>query len=163
MDEENNKPETDSDRLNRAAVEYWESFGAKSGAEPERPKKTARRSVIREPAPSPDPVPAGADETDPAVIIIRRLVQNTDIMSEALAEAKATRQAIADSDRQTKSLADGAANDVRNLVGVVSNMTVSRAELDRAKVHNVYWGAAGFVAGLIIMAAGVITWQHMFG
>jgi hypothetical protein len=60
-------------------------------------------------------------------------------------------------------LADDSANAVRNLVGVVSTMTVSRAELDRAKIHNVYWGAAGFVAGLIIMAAGVITWQHMFG
>jgi hypothetical protein len=163
MDEENDKPESDGDRFNRQAMEYWQRVAAKGGGEPERPAKNQRRRVMREPAPSRDPIPAGVDETDPTVIIIRQLVQNTDLLNANLAEAKATRQAIIDSDRQTKNLADGAANAVRNLVGVVSTMTVSQTQLDRAKIHNVYWGVSGFVAGLIIMAAGVITWQHMFG
>jgi hypothetical protein len=163
MGEENDKPETDGDRRDREIVEYWQGVAAKGGGGPERPAKNQQRSVTREPAPSRDPIPAGADETDPTVIIIRQLVQNTDLLNVILAEDKATRQAIADSDRQTKNLADGAANAVRNLVGVVSTMTVTQAELDRAKTHNVYWGAAGFIAGVIIMAAGVITWQHMFG
>ncbi len=163
MDEENSKPETDADRLNRQTSEYWQSVAAKGGGEPEQPARSQQRNVTRESTPSRDLIPAGADETDPVVIIIRQLRHNTDLLNVALAEAKATRQAIIDSDQQTKRLADGAANDVRNLVGVVSKMTVSQAELDRAKVHNSYWGAAGLIAGLIIMAAGVITWQRMFG
>jgi hypothetical protein len=39
MDEENDKPETDGDRLNRQAMEYWQSVAAKGGGEPERPEK----------------------------------------------------------------------------------------------------------------------------
>jgi hypothetical protein len=163
MDEENDKPETDGDRLNRQAMEYWQSVAAKGGGGPERPEKNQRRRVMREPAPSRDPIPAGVDETDPAVIIIRRLEQNTDIMSEALAEAKATRQAIAESDRQTKRLADTAADNMRMLNRTVENFSAGQAALDRAKSHNLYWGIAGFFLGMTVLEAGTIACQHMFG
>lgn len=163
MDEANDKPETDGDRRDREIVEYWQGVAAKGGGEPERPEKNQRRRVTREPTPSRDPIPAGADETDPAVMIIRRLVQNTDIMSEALAEAKATRQAIAESDRQTKRLADTAADNMRMLNRTVENFSAGQAALDRAKSHNLYWGIAGFFLGMTVLEAGTIAWQHMFG
>ena len=163
MDEENDKPESNGDRFNRQAMEYWQSVAAKGGGGPERPEKNQRRRVMREPAPSRDPIPAGADETDPTVIIIRQLVQNTDLLNAILAEDKATRQAIADSDRQTKRLADTAADNMRILNRTVENFSAGQAALDRAKSHNLYWGIAGFFLGMTVLEAGTIAWQHMFG
>ncbi len=163
MDEENEKPEIDGDRRDREIVEYWQGVAAKGGGGPERPAKNQQRSVTREPAPSRDPIPAGADETDPTVIIIRQLVQNTDLLNANLAEAKATRQAIAESDRQTKRLADTAADNMRMLNKTVENFSAGQAALDRAKSHNLYWGIAGFFLGMTVLEAGTIAWQHMFG
>jgi hypothetical protein len=52
---------------------------------------------------------------------------------------------------------------MRMLNTSIQNFTASQAELDRAKSHNFYWGVGGFILGMVVLEAGTIAWQHMFG
>ena len=170
MAEETGKPESDGERLHREAEEYWQNLAAQGRASPSlseysgsgrRSRRQPRETEMAKP-PSP-PGSIDPEETDPAILIIDALRKSTDANQAALAEAKATRQDIAESNRQAKRLADTAADNMRMLNMTVQNFTASHAELDRAKSHNFYWGVGGFILGMVVLEAGTIAWQHMFG
>jgi hypothetical protein len=164
MDEENEKPETNEQRLNREATEYWARVSAKGGGgsdEPEQKRRQPRETEMAKPPPPPSSI--DPEETDPAILIIDALRKSTDANQAALAEARATRQDIAESDRQTKRLADTAADNIRMLNTTIQNFAASQSDLERAKSHNFYWGVGGFILGIVVLEAGTIAWQHMFG
>lgn len=164
MDEENGKPETHDQRLSRQASEYWRRLAAKPSGDSNWPEQNQRQPRQTEMPESTSPLPdIDPQETDPVILILDALRKSTDANQAALAEARATRQDIAESDRQAKRLADTAANNMRMLNMAVENLTAGKNEIDRLKAQNLIWAAAGFVAGMILLEIGILTWQHMFG
>lgn len=169
MVEDNKKFGSDGERLSFEAGEYWSSVAAKGqtgssfSGYSSNGRRSHRRSRETEMTNSPSP-PASInpEETDPVILIIDALRKSTDANQAALAEAKATRQDIAESNLKAKDLADKAADNMRILNTTVQNFTASQTELDRVKSHNFYWGLGGFILSMVVLEALIITWQHIF-
>ncbi|OYV58758.1 MAG: hypothetical protein B7Z71_09510 [Acidocella sp. 21-58-7] len=170
MVEDNKKFGSDGERLSFEAGEYWSSVAAKGQtgssfskytSNGRRSRRQSRETEITNP-PSP-PAVVDPEETDPVILIIDALRKSSDANQAALAEARATRQDIAESDRKVKNLADTSVDNMRMVNTKIQNFTVNQTELNRAKSHNVYWGIGGFILGMVVLEAAMIAWQHLFG
>jgi hypothetical protein len=164
MDEENEKPETNEQRLNREATEYWARVSAKGGGgsdEPEQKPQQARQSEMSEntpPLPGIDP-----DETDPLVILYSAIRANTDGMKEGTAEAKATRQEVAERDANTKEQLEVLKKYVLENTQAIGTFTRSEERIANAEIAKFWWGLGGFIAGMVVLEAGELLWAHFFG
>jgi hypothetical protein len=156
-------------KLRQAGTDYWSGLAAKAKPNTDfsdfhgRGRRPRRQPTETDMAKSPSPPATDSDDINPLALIVEALRENTDATQAALAEAKATRQTMAESDQLAKRLADTAAGTMSRVIMTMEMATVSQAELDRAKTHNFYWGVAGFAAGMIILGSGIISWQHTFG
>jgi hypothetical protein len=163
MVEETGKPETDEQRRDREASEYWARVAAKGGGgsdEPEQNRPQARQSEMTE-----QPPPPGVDpnETDPLVIITAGLRANAEAVKEGTAEAKATRREVAASDRRTEQQLETLKKYVLDNTTAIGMFTRSEQLLANAEIAKYWWGVGGFVAGLVVLEAGQLLWLHFFG
>jgi hypothetical protein len=164
MDEENEKPETNEQRLNREATEYWARVSDKGGdgsGGPEQNRRQARQSEMTEstpPLPGVDP-----DETDPLVILYSAIRANTDGMKEGTAEAKATRREIAARDTGTKQQLEILKKYVLENTQAIGTFTHREEMIANAEVAKYRWCVFGFLAGMVVLEAGQLLWFHFFG
>jgi hypothetical protein len=164
MAEENSKPETEEQRRNREATEYWARVSAKGGGGsegPEQNRRQARRTEMTEntpPLPGVDP-----DETNPIVIIYTAIQANTDGMKEATAEAKATRREVTASDRHTEQRFEILKKYVQENTQAIGTLTQREERIANAESARYLWGVFGFLAGVVVLGAGQFFWRHFFG
>jgi hypothetical protein len=163
MVEETGKPETDEQRRDREASEYWAKVAAKGGGgsdDPEQNRKQTRQTEMTENAPFPGVDP---NETDPLVIITAGLRANAEAVKEGTAEAKATRREVAASDRRTEQQLETLKKYVLENTTAIGMFTRSEQMLANAEIAKYWWGVGGFVAGLVVLEAGQLLWLHFFG
>jgi hypothetical protein len=164
MAEDYGKPETEVERRAREENEYWEKLAAKAsgdGGGPERNRRSARQSEMTD---SPPAAPGiDPNETNPLVIIYAAIQANTDGMKEAAAQAKATRSEVAVSDRRTEQLFEALKTYVLANTRAVETFTAREQMLANAETAKYWWGVGGFVAGMVVLDAIQLLWQHFFG
>ena len=163
MVEETGKPETDEQRRDREASEYWAQVSAKGGGGsdgPEQYGRQARQTEMTEHTPPPGIDP---NETDPLVIITAGLRANAEAVKEGTAEAKATRREVAASDRRTEQQLETLKKYVLDNTTAIGTFTRSEQMLANAEIAKYWWGVGGFVAGLVVLEAGQLLWLHFFG
>jgi hypothetical protein len=163
MVEETGKPETDEQRRDREASEYWARVSAKGGGGsdgPEQNRRQVRQTEMTENTPPPGIDP---NETDPLVIIYAAIQANTNGMKEATAQAKATRSEVAASDRRTEQQLETLKKYVLDNTTAIGMFTRSEQLLANAEIAKYWWGIGGFVAGLVVLEVGQLLWLHFFG
>jgi hypothetical protein len=163
MVEETGKPETDEQRRDREASEYWAKVAAKGGGGSdglEQYERQPRRTEMTENTPF-----SGVDpnETDPLVIITAGLRANAEAVKEGTAEAKATRREVAASDRRVEQQLETLKKYVLDNTTAIGMFTRSEQMLANAEIARYWWGVGGFVAGLVVLETGQLLWLHFFG
>jgi hypothetical protein len=150
------------DELNHAATEYWQSV-AKGAGEPElktqrREKRTTALAAIETDT---------ADSTDPLVLIVQAIRENSDVIKAATAEMTAARLAMAESERRHDQRASAMASDMSVVTFSVKQLTTS--EDDRKERQSVWMLCifGGFVLGTLLAAFAIFTlptlWHNLFG
>ena len=164
MVEETGKPETDEQRRDREASEYWARVSAKGddGSDgPEQNRQQARQTEMTENAP---PLPGiNPNEIDPLVIITAGLRANAEAVKEGTAEAKATRREVAASGRRTEQQLETLKKYVLENTTAIGMFTPQRANARQCRDRQILVGAGGFLAGMTILEAGQLLWFHFFG
>jgi hypothetical protein len=163
MVEEAGKPETEEQRLNREASEYWARVAAKGGGgsdDPEQKRRQTRQTEMTENAPFPG---IDRNETDPLVIITAGLRANAEAVKEGTAEAKATRREVAAGDRQIGQQLETLKKYVLENTTAIGTFTAREQMIANAETAKYWWGVGGFVAGLVVLEAGQLLWLHFFG
>lgn len=177
MVEETGRSESEEQRHDREANEYWARLSARgdhgsdSSEQNYQPllKQTTRAENIQ---PSffatsttslTSPSSIVSDETDPLVLIIEALRKNTDATQAALAEVRATRQEIIATAAQTTQQLEILKNYIFSNTRAVETFTYGEEVLADAKAARLRWGIGGFIMGAIILEAGLFLWFHFLG
>jgi hypothetical protein len=164
MAEEYGKPETEEQRRNREASEYWAKIAAKGGSGSDGPAQNLRQARQTEMTDNTPSAPGiNPNETDPLVIIYAAIQANTNGMKEAAAQAKASRSEVAASERHTVQLFEALKTYVLANTQAVEIFTAREQMIANAETAKYWWGVGGFLAGMTVLDAGQFLWFHFFG
>jgi methyl-accepting chemotaxis protein len=154
----------------RAAAEYWANLAAKGGAgthdqasefQPRAQRKREGREAL---APIEDD-PGGS--TDPLVLIVEAISDNSNAIKAAAAEMTAARLAIAESEKQHALRAGAIARDMSTVTHAVNQLIASEASKKQRRSDWIFCILAGVVIGIVLSAFAIIDlpmlWRNLFG
>ncbi|MDE8347260.1 MAG: hypothetical protein POH28_13980 [Acidocella sp.] len=160
-----NKAERD-----RAAAEYWTNLAAKGGAgthDPAgefQPHGQRKREGTEALAPIEDDL---GGSTDPLVLIVEAIGDNSNAIKAATAEMTAARRAIAESGKQHALRAGAMARDMSTVTHAVNQLIASEASKKQRRSDWIFCLIAGVVIGIVLAAFAILDlpmlWRNLFG
>jgi methyl-accepting chemotaxis protein len=154
----------------RAAAEYWtnlaskESAGTNDQAVEFQPRGQRKREGTDALAPIEDD-PGGS--TDPLVLIVEAIGDNSNAIKAATAEMTAARLAIAESEKQHALRAGAMARDMSTVTHAMNQLTASEAAKKQRRSDWIFCVLAGVVIGIVLAAFAILDlpmlWRNLFG
>jgi type II secretory pathway component PulL len=157
--------------IDRSAAEYWKSLAAKGGGTSDpagalspRAQRWQKLKGAQALAPIEDD---SGGSTDPLVLIVEAIRENSDAIKAATAEMTAARLAMVASETQHAQRANTMARDMSTVTHAVNQLTASETAKKQRRSDWMFCVLAGVVIGVILAAFAILDlpmlWHNLFG